>query len=159
MSLLEISKQYLILGSTAPAITPDSRPSHPQLKAAKSSFESPSQCPRNPSTGGSGPRCSACKFPCYPRRRHVLHLTLPLSSGGIVIWGGPALVEAVRPTDEELFERYSPELKKRSLEGRQERQQEFDDFVTKLKEYSKSDKPSTLSLLMSRRAGDGGMRD
>jgi len=49
----------------------------------------------------------------------------------------------VQPTDEELFQRYNPELQKRSLERRFERQQEFDDFVTKLKEYSKSDKPST----------------
>ena len=53
----------------------------------------------------------------------------------------------VQPTDEELFQRYSPELKKRSLERRVERQQEFDDFVVKLKEYSKSDKPSTCSTL------------
>ncbi|KAK3898938.1 nascent polypeptide-associated complex subunit beta [Staphylotrichum tortipilum] len=61
--------------------------------------------------------------------------------GGGIIWGGPALVRYVSPTDEELFQKYSPELQKRSLEGRQERQQEFDDFVMKLKEYSKSDKP------------------
>lgn len=46
------------------------------------------------------------------------------------------------PTEEELRSRYNPELLKRSLEGREERQQEFNDFVTKLKEYSKSDKPS-----------------
>lgn len=52
----------------------------------------------------------------------------------------------VQPTDEELFERYNPELQKRSLEGRYERQKEFDDFVTKLKEYSKSDKPSERPL-------------
>lgn len=52
----------------------------------------------------------------------------------------------VQPTDEELFERYNPELQKRSLEGRYERQKNFDDFVTKLKEFSKSDKPSTPSL-------------
>jgi len=53
------------------------------------------------------------------------------------------------PTDEELFQRYSPELKKRSLEGRYERQKDFDDFVTKLKEYSKSDKPSMLSMIIA----------
>jgi len=51
-------------------------------------------------------------------------------------------VRYVQPTDEELFQRYNPELQKRSLERRYERQKEFDDFVTKLKEYSKSDKPS-----------------
>lgn len=65
-----------------------------------------------------------------------------MRSGGVIIVGGPALTRWVQPTEEELFQRYNPELKKRSLERRAERQQEFDDFVTKLKEYSKSDKPS-----------------
>ncbi|KAL8953026.1 MAG: hypothetical protein Q9222_001076 [Ikaeria aurantiellina] len=55
--------------------------------------------------------------------------------------GGPALLYYVQPTDEELFQRYNPELQKKSLENRHGRQQDFDDFVTKLKEYSKSDKP------------------
>jgi hypothetical protein len=53
----------------------------------------------------------------------------------------------VQPTDEELFQKYNPELQKRSLERRFERQQEFDDFVTRLKEYSKSDKPSTSWII------------
>ena len=48
----------------------------------------------------------------------------------------------VQPTDEELFQKYNPELQKRSLERRFERQQEFDDFVNRLKRDSKSDKPS-----------------
>jgi hypothetical protein len=48
----------------------------------------------------------------------------------------------VQPTEEELFQRYNPELQKRSLEGRLQREQEFDEFVRKLKEYAKSDKPS-----------------
>ncbi|KAI1149943.1 CBP4-domain-containing protein [Nemania diffusa] len=64
-----------------------------------------------------------------------------LAVGGAVCVGGPAFVMWVQPTDEELFKRYSPELQKKSLEGRYERQKEFDDFVTKLKEFSKSDKP------------------
>lgn len=51
------------------------------------------------------------------------------------------------PTEEELRSRYNPELRKKSLENREERQQDFDDFVTRLKEYSKSDKPSTFILL------------
>ncbi|KAL8915948.1 MAG: hypothetical protein Q9208_008774 [Pyrenodesmia sp. 3 TL-2023] len=55
--------------------------------------------------------------------------------------GGPALIYYVQPTDEELFKRYNPELQKRSLESRNERQQDLDKFVTKLKEYSRSDKP------------------
>ncbi|KAJ4298710.1 Assembly factor cbp4 [Collariella sp. IMI 366227] len=62
-------------------------------------------------------------------------------AGGAICVGGPAFVKWVQPTDEELFQRYNPELQKRSLERRVERQQDFDDFVTKLKEYSKSDKP------------------
>jgi hypothetical protein len=56
--------------------------------------------------------------------------------------GGPALIYYVSPTEEELFLKYNPDLQKRSLENRIERQQDFDDFVGKLKEYSKSDKPS-----------------
>ncbi|KAI1097733.1 CBP4-domain-containing protein [Jackrogersella minutella] len=64
-----------------------------------------------------------------------------LAVGGGVCIGGPALVMWVSPTDEELFKKYSPELQKKSLERRYERQKEFDDFVTQLKEHSKSSKP------------------
>lgn len=46
------------------------------------------------------------------------------------------------PTEEELRAKYNPDLLKKSIEMREEREQEFDEFVTKLKEYSKSDKPS-----------------
>ena len=46
------------------------------------------------------------------------------------------------PTEEELFSRYNPELQRRSLENREQKQEEFDNFVRRLKEYSKSDKPS-----------------
>ncbi|KAL2261025.1 hypothetical protein VTK26DRAFT_4787 [Humicola hyalothermophila] len=67
--------------------------------------------------------------------------TKMLVAGGAICVGGPAFVRYIQPTDEELFQKYNPELQKRSLERRVERQQEFDDFVTKLKEYSKSDKP------------------
>ena len=45
------------------------------------------------------------------------------------------------PTEEELFSRYNPELQRRSLENRRQKQEDFDQFVRKLKEYSKSDKP------------------
>lgn len=57
--------------------------------------------------------------------------------------GGPALVYYVSPTEEELFKKYNPDLQKKSLANRSQKQEEFDDFVSKLKEYSKSDKPST----------------
>lgn len=56
--------------------------------------------------------------------------------------GGPALTYWVSPTEEELFKKYNPDLQKKSLANRAEKQREFDDFVGKLKEYSKSDKPS-----------------
>jgi len=45
------------------------------------------------------------------------------------------LVKYVMPSEEELFKRDNPELQKRSLETREQRLQEYDDFVTKLKEY------------------------
>lgn len=69
--------------------------------------------------------------------------------------GGPYLVIYVTPTEEELFKRYNPDLQRRSLENRQARQQDFDTFTSRLKEYSKSDKPSPLppyplSLMTSR---------
>nr|Q2H4Y0.2 RecName: Full=Assembly factor CBP4; AltName: Full=Cytochrome b mRNA-processing protein 4 [Chaetomium globosum CBS 148.51] len=67
--------------------------------------------------------------------------TKMLVAGGAIIVGGPALTRWVQPTDEELFQKYNPELQKRSLERRFERQQEFDDFVNRLKRDSKSDKP------------------
>lgn len=47
------------------------------------------------------------------------------------------------PTEDELFERYNPDLQKRSLENRGRREQEFDDFVSTMKEAAKSDKHST----------------
>ncbi|KAJ0123133.1 hypothetical protein N8I77_010206 [Diaporthe amygdali] len=61
--------------------------------------------------------------------------------GGAIIVGGPAFTYWVSPTEEELFKKYNPDLQKKSLANRAERQREFDDFVGKLKEYSKSDKP------------------
>ncbi|KAI0475787.1 CBP4-domain-containing protein [Xylariaceae sp. FL0804] len=64
-----------------------------------------------------------------------------LLGGGAVCVGGPALVMWLQPTDEELFQRYSPDLQRKSLERRHERQREFDDFVGQLKEHSKSNKP------------------
>ncbi|KAG6088204.1 hypothetical protein E4U31_000243 [Claviceps sp. LM219 group G6] len=45
------------------------------------------------------------------------------------------------PTQDELRSRYNPELLKKSIEEREERQEEFDVFVNRLKEYSRSDKP------------------
>ncbi|KAH7176523.1 hypothetical protein EDB81DRAFT_41331 [Dactylonectria macrodidyma] len=61
--------------------------------------------------------------------------------GAAVAVGGPAFTMWLTPTEEELRSKYNPELRKKSLENVVEKQQEFDDFVTRLKEYSKSDKP------------------
>ncbi|OBT64100.1 hypothetical protein VE03_06267 [Pseudogymnoascus sp. 23342-1-I1] len=61
--------------------------------------------------------------------------------GAILCIGGPALTMWLTPTEEELFARYNPELQRRSLENREQKQEEFDNFVRRLKEYSKSDKP------------------
>ncbi|EHL00986.1 putative Assembly factor cbp4 [Glarea lozoyensis 74030] len=60
---------------------------------------------------------------------------------GVCAIGGPALIIWVSPSEEELFLKYNPELQKRSLENRKGKQEDFDHFVNKLKEYSKSDKP------------------
>ncbi|MCJ1444333.1 MAG: assembly factor cbp4 [Stictis urceolatum] len=62
-------------------------------------------------------------------------------SGAIMCIGGPALIYYVSPTEEELFKKYNPDLQKRSLENRDQRQQDFDDYVNRLKMYSKSDRP------------------
>ncbi|KAF2277619.1 CBP4-domain-containing protein [Westerdykella ornata] len=64
-----------------------------------------------------------------------------LAAGAVLCIGGPMLVNYVTPTEEEIFKKYNPELQKRALETREQRQQEFDDFVMKLKEASKSNKP------------------
>ncbi|CEL01855.1 hypothetical protein BJX68DRAFT_249154 [Aspergillus pseudodeflectus] len=63
-----------------------------------------------------------------------------LGVGIVICVGGPALVQSIRPSDEELFKRYNPDLQKRSLEEGDRREKEFDEYVTKLKEWSKSDK-------------------
>ena len=44
------------------------------------------------------------------------------------------------------MQRYSPELQKKALAGREQRQKDFDAFVGQLKEASRSDKPSKCSF-------------
>jgi hypothetical protein len=41
-----------------------------------------------------------------------------------------------------IAQKYNPDLQRRSLENREKKQQDFDDFVGRLKQYSKSDRPS-----------------
>ncbi|KXT04326.1 hypothetical protein AC578_7977 [Pseudocercospora eumusae] len=62
-------------------------------------------------------------------------------AGGVMCFGGPALIYYVSPSEEELFLKYNPELQRRSLERRKEKQEDFDAFVRNLKRFSKSDKP------------------
>ncbi|OAL51149.1 hypothetical protein IQ07DRAFT_565495 [Pyrenochaeta sp. DS3sAY3a] len=61
--------------------------------------------------------------------------------GSILCIGGPALVMWVTPSEEEIFKRYNPELQKKALATREQRQKDFESFVGQLKEASKSDKP------------------
>ncbi|KAH7358126.1 CBP4 domain-containing protein [Plectosphaerella cucumerina] len=62
-------------------------------------------------------------------------------AGSVCVIGGPAFTMWLTPTEEELFKKYNPELQKRSLERRDQTQAEFDAYVNKLKEYSRSNKP------------------
>jgi len=59
----------------------------------------------------------------------------------VVAVGGPAFTAWLSPSEEEIRAKYNPDLRRRSIEGKAQREQEFDEFVTRLKEYSKSDKP------------------
>jgi hypothetical protein len=86
----------------------------------------------------------------------LAYLTNTRPSFTVCAVGGPALIVWVTPTEEELFLKYNPELQKRSLENRIGKQEDFDHFVNKLKEYSKSDKPSTFFLLIFGRIGGSG---
>ncbi|CAL5868971.1 uncharacterized protein PFLUO_LOCUS3199 [Penicillium psychrofluorescens] len=63
-----------------------------------------------------------------------------LGAGIIVSVGGPLFVQSIRPTDEELVKRYNPDLQKRSAEQGEQRAQDFENYVNKLKEWSKSDR-------------------
>jgi DNA excision repair protein ERCC-4 len=93
---------------------------------------------------------------------------LNIIRGAFLCIGGPALVWYVTPTEEEIFkvrfllatcacrssflqfvQRYSPDLQKKALAGREQRQKDFDAFVGQLKEASRSDKPSKHLRLFS----------
>ncbi|KAI9809305.1 MAG: hypothetical protein M1825_002596 [Sarcosagium campestre] len=72
------------------------------------------------------------------------------AAGAAIMIGGPALVMYVSPTEEELLAvslshrnepKFTPERRQRVLESKEKNQQEFNEFVGKLKEYSKSNKP------------------
>lgn len=80
------------------------------------------------------------------------HLKLPvMSRGGMYAKmaavfiacaaGGPAIMYYVTPAEGELFKRFNPDLQKRNLEMRDEREKNYKDFAQKMIEYSKSDKP------------------
>ncbi|KAF2798885.1 CBP4-domain-containing protein [Melanomma pulvis-pyrius CBS 109.77] len=78
-----------------------------------------------------------------------------LVGGAVLCIGGPALVMYVSPSEEEIFKKYNPDLQKRSLAEREQKQKDFDEFVTNLKQASKSDKPIWAELkAMERRRAD-----
>ncbi|KAJ5183969.1 assembly factor cbp4 [Penicillium capsulatum] len=58
----------------------------------------------------------------------------------VCVVGGNALVKAVQPTPEQLLARMSPEEQQRVLEEGPRKAKEFDEYVTNLKRWSKSDK-------------------
>jgi hypothetical protein len=68
------------------------------------------------------------------------HQLTPSRSGAAVIVGGPMMVDYLRPSDEELRAKYNPELRARAEEEHEGRQQDFDNFVSKLKVAARSDK-------------------
>ena len=115
------------------------------IRAVTSLGNTPSPCPKRE----RGSRCSSCKFPSNSANTAIRQKLTGnyYSSGTVICVGGPALVQAIRPTDEELFKRYNPELQKRSLEEGDRRAQEFDDYVNRLKQWSKSDKSSMFPIL------------
>jgi hypothetical protein len=47
----------------------------------------------------------------------------------------------VTPAEGEVFKRFNPELQQRNLAMRDQRTKDYQEFVSQLKEYSKSDKP------------------
>ncbi|KAH0613891.1 uncharacterized protein H6S33_005777 [Morchella sextelata] len=64
-----------------------------------------------------------------------------LGAGVVCCVGGPALVMWVQPDPDELFKKYNPELQKKSLEGREQRLKDHEEFIARLKAYSKDDRP------------------
>lgn len=64
--------------------------------------------------------------------------------------GGPAIMYYVTPSEGELFQRFNPDLQKRNLEMRDERERNYKDFAAKMIEYSKSDKPIWIAEEESR---------
>lgn len=68
------------------------------------------------------------------------------SNRGLVVGiGGPLFTAWISPSEEEIRAKYNPELRQRSIDGKAAREAEFNEFVLKLKEYSKSDKPSAFN--------------
>ncbi|EXJ86443.1 hypothetical protein A1O3_03394 [Capronia epimyces CBS 606.96] len=49
--------------------------------------------------------------------------------------------DIVTPSEGEIFSKFNPDLQKRNLELRDQRQQNYQEFLDQLKEHSKSDKP------------------
>lgn len=49
--------------------------------------------------------------------------------------------DSITPAEGEVFKRFNPDLQKRNLELREKRIKDNEEFVSKLIEYSKSDKP------------------
>ncbi|KAL9624685.1 MAG: hypothetical protein Q9160_001039 [Pyrenula sp. 1 TL-2023] len=66
----------------------------------------------------------------------------------VVTWG---VMELTVPKDGEVFKEFSPELQKKNLELRDERERDYQEFLDELKKHSKSEKPS-MTTAMERRS-------
>jgi len=59
----------------------------------------------------------------------------------------------VSPDPDELFSRYNPDLQKKALAEREQRLKDHAEYMAKLMEYSKSNKPSKCSQRFGERSG------
>lgn len=65
----------------------------------------------------------------------------------VVTWG---VMELTVPKPGEVFKEFSPELQKKNLELRDEREREYQAFLDELKKNSQSEKPSMTMMLKGR---------
>lgn len=118
---------------------------HPPKTCRKQAYGS--KCsPRNPTTLLTIPKSQLNQYQrrCPLHRRPSSGLLRHAHRGRAV--QGKLPLPTLHPTivtnpNTDTLQRYNPELQKRSLANRESTQQEFDDFVNKLKVYSKSNKP------------------
>lgn len=68
--------------------------------------------------------------------------------GAVFAVGGPWVTQKLMVSEEEALSRFTPEEQKKILQKKREKEQEFEAFVTKLKEQTKSSKSSKLTFIL-----------